>query len=356
MTRFVVLGVAFLGALAFAVPAEAQSTTVKFQKDKNGYTGVMDTYIDQFVDDWYGNENRIEIRHWDDGAGVVEKMKVLISFDVTTLPTDATVTSAKLTLYSLRARGQNGDVPTVEKVTSTWDNKTTWNMAPSYVAASATCPPVPNGNGTGTPYTDDPTPGTEVYVISGLESLVQGWIAAPASNFGMQISCTSNLNFKWASSEYPDAATYSPYRPELEVTFTTPAPIPPPTLTVNPVTTPAASSPIAVSGTASATTPATLTQVTWENVTSGATGTASGTSTWSANVPLITGSNLIRITATDSFGHSTSSQFSVVLPNTKGAPKSHKLCGLGVAGSPGSFGVAALGIALLVLAVTRRGR
>jgi hypothetical protein len=242
----------------------------------------------------------------------------------------------------------------VEKVTSTWGIKTTWNMAPSYAAASATCPPVTNGNGTGGPYTDDPvTP--EAYVITGLESLVQGWIAAPASNFGIQISCTSNLNFKWASSEYPDSATYSQYRPELEVTFTTPAPIPPPTLTVNPVTTPAAATPIAVTGTAGATSPATLTQVTWQNLSSGASGVATGTTSWSANIPLITGSNLIRITATDSLGHTTSSQFSVTLPNTKGKPKDSQLCGLGAAmGSSGLFGAAALGIALLVIATTRR--
>lgn len=350
MTRLVVLGVAFLGVVAWAMPAEAQSTTLKYQQGKNSYTGVVDTYIDQFWDDFFGGTERIEIRHWDEGAGVTEKMKALIRFDVTNLPLDATVTSAKLTLYNTRARGQNGDVPTLEKVTSTWDNKTKWSTAPSYTATTVTCPPV-------TGYTDDPaTP--EAYVITGLESLVQGWIGAPASNFGVQLSCTSNLNFQWASSEYPDptdTSIFSPYRPELEVTFTTPAPIPPPTLTVNPVTTPAASTPIVVTGTAGATSPATLTQVTWQNLTSGASGTATGTSSWTATIPLITGSNLIQITAMDSLSHTTSSQFSVTLPNTKGKPKDSKLCGLGAAtGSSGLFGVAALGIALVLMAASRR--
>src|SRR5436190_10691983 len=123
MTRFVFLGVAFLSALAWAVPAQAQ-TTVRYQQGKNNYSGVTDTYVDQFWDDFFGGTERIEIRHWDSGAGVSEKMNILIRFDVTNLPLDATVTGAKLTLFNTRARGQNGDVPVVLKVTSTWDNKT----------------------------------------------------------------------------------------------------------------------------------------------------------------------------------------------------------------------------------------
>jgi hypothetical protein len=342
------LALGILGALAWAVPAQAQ-TTVRFQQDKNGYKGVVDTYIDQFWDDFFGGTERIEIRHWDNGAGVTEKMKALIKFDVTTLPLDATVTSAKLTLFSIRARGQNGDVPIVEKVTSTWDNKTKWSTAPSAVATSVTCPPV-----TAPPpvYTDDPVV-PEMYVITGLESLVQGWIASPTANFGIQLSCTTNLNFKWASSEYPDSATYSPYRPELEVTFTTPAPLPPPTITV---TSPpsSASSPLNISGTASATSPATVTQVTWQNLSSGASGVASGTTSWTATIPLITGDNLIQVTVTDSLGKTASTSFTVKNTSQKAAPKESKICGLGVSGGTPWVGVAALGIALLMVAATRR--
>jgi hypothetical protein len=354
MTRFVVLGVAFVGALAWAVPAQAQ-TTVKFQQGKNGYSGVVDTYVDQFWDDFFGGVERIETRHWDAGAGVSEKMNILIMFDVTSLPLDATVTSAKLTLYNTRARGQNGDVPILEKVTSTWDGKTKWSTQPSAVATSGVCPPVTGG----TPYQDDPvTP--EVYVITGLESLVQGWILTPASNFGMKISANSNLNFQFASSNYPDPTDqtiFSPYRPELEVTFTTPTPTPPPTITVNP---PGAPTPglafITVTGTASATSPATLTQITWQNMTAGFTGPASGTTSWTASVQLISGSNVIQFTATDSLGGTATSSVTVNLPSSKrGHGKGE--CGLSaVQASSEATGIVALGLALLLIAASRRPR
>jgi len=350
MTRLVLLGVVFSGALGWAVSAEAQ-TTVRYQQGKNGYAGVVDTQIDKFWDDTFGGIERLEVRHWDD-TGSTEKMNLLIRFDVTNLPLDATVTSAKLTMFNLRARGQPASpVVVLQKVTSTWDNKTRWNTAPSVTATTVTCPPVDS-------LTNDPVV-PEMYAITGLETLVQGWIASPATNFGIMLSCATSLNLKFASSEYPDPADttiFSPYRPELEVTYTTPTPPPPPTVTVTSPPSTATTTPIAVSGTAGATSPATLTQVTWQNVTSGQSGTASGTTSWTANISLIHGNNLIRVTATDSLGGTASTSFTVSLPSTKKAGGSdNKLCGLGAAGGfPGSFGAAALGLALLGIAASRR--
>src|SRR6185503_15657676 len=172
----------FVVALAWAVPALAQ-TTVKFQQGTNGYAGAMDTYIDGIAPNdtqWYGNNDRIEIRSWSGSPG--EKMNILILFDVSSLPSNATVTSAKLTMYSTRARGQNGDVPVVEKVTSAWNNQYSWNMGlPTVVAApGVTCPPV-DGTYVDEPLTTPPN-APQVYTITGLASLVQGWRASPGTN------------------------------------------------------------------------------------------------------------------------------------------------------------------------------
>src|SRR6185295_7671552 len=177
MTRLVAMVLGFSGALAWAVPAMAQ-VTVTFQQGKSGYSGVTDTYIDKFDalggNDFFGGVERIEVRNYNGGAS--EKMNALIKFDVTSLPSNATVTSAKLILFNIRANSQSvDDVIVLEKVTGAWNNQSTWNMGvPAAVASGVTCPPVAPG------YTDNPVV-PEMYTIAGLETLVQGWMATPAS-------------------------------------------------------------------------------------------------------------------------------------------------------------------------------
>jgi len=353
MMRLVFLVSGFLGALGWSVPALAQ-TTVTFQQGKNGYSGAMDTYIDQFMPtDFYGGVERIEVRYYDDGTGLSEKQNALIRFDVSSIPSTATVTSAKLTLYNIRANSNGAnDILVLEKVTSAWNNQSTWSMGvPSAVASGVTCPTVAG-------YTQAPT-APEVYTITGMASLVQGWLASPATNYGIMLSCASNLNLRFASSDYPNAGTYSQYRPELEVTYTTgPPPGPPPTVTVTAPPANAPSTPITVTGTASASAPATVTQVSWSNSLSGASGTATGTTAWTATIPLVNGFNLITVTVTDSTGATSSTSFTVryAAPKTSGGGGGgHKPCGFGAAeGAPGSFAVVALALALLLAAMSGR--
>ncbi len=186
--------------------------TVTLQEGLNGYAGTADTYLDQFAPDAnYGSLDRLEIRYYDDGSGLSEHMQTLIRFDLSSIPTDAVVSSATLTVHNTRAAANGpGDVVTLGKVTQAWNESRTWNQGiPAWTATGVTLPDV-------TGYSLNPsTP--EPYVITGLASLVQEWVSNPSSNYGLILVTSSNLNFRLASSEYPSAS----YRPALQVTYTT---------------------------------------------------------------------------------------------------------------------------------------
>lgn len=327
------------------------STTATFKQGMNGYAGAMDTYIDQFQPAGsYGNLDRLDLRYYDSGTGLVEHMQILMRFDLSSIPTNATVTSAKLTVYNTRATSNSAsDVVVLEKVTSAWNDAHTWSMGvPAGAPSGVTTPSVAG-------YTLTPaTP--EVWVVTGMGSLAQDWITNPGNNLGMKLSCASNLNFRLASSEYG----LMQYRPELEVVYTTPGgggDTTPPTLSItSPSSGPAASSPLVVTGTASDA--GGVTQVTWSNALTGQSGTATGTTSWTASIPLAPGTNDITISVTDSSGNTTTTLLSMTFAGgpsaaSSGGGKDDKACGFGAV-SPFGTPVLWIALALSLLALARR--
>ena len=91
---------------------------------------------------------------------------------------------------------------------------------------------------------------------------------------------------------------YDPNAPTLSIT--TPG--------ANPFST--TSTPLAVSGTASDNVG--VTEVTWLNTATGGVGTASGTTSWTFNCPLTSGSNLIQVTAKDQAGNTMTTSTTVI--------------------------------------------
>jgi len=91
----------------------------------------------------------------------------------------------------------------------------------------------------------------------------------------------------------------------------------PPVVTItSPGSGPAPSNPATVTGTASDA--GGITSVTWTNAATGASGTATGTTSWTADIPLVAGANVITVTATDMAGNSASA--TVTLDVAGGVP------------------------------------
>jgi hypothetical protein len=195
-------------------PAGGSPVTITLRDGLNGYSGTLDTYVDQFDPaSSFGTLDRVEVRYYDDGGGLSEHMQTLLRFDLSGIPSGSTVTSATLTVHNLRAAANTaGDVITMGKVKEAWTESRTWNQGlPASDPSGVTLPSVAS-------YTLAPaTP--EAYVITGLGPLVQQWVITPSGNYGVILATAGNLNFRLASREYADAAC----RPALQVTYTTAA-------------------------------------------------------------------------------------------------------------------------------------
>src|SRR5262249_41818593 len=121
------------------------STSVSFQQKPGGYAGTTDTYIDQFdPNNSFGTTDRLEVRYYDPGTGLSEHMQTLLRFDLSSIPTTATITSAKLTLWNTRATSNGAsDVILLDKVTAAWTDSNTWSMGiPASTPSGVTTPSV----------------------------------------------------------------------------------------------------------------------------------------------------------------------------------------------------------------------
>ena len=75
----------------------AQADTVTFQQGINGYSGASDTWLDYYHDNTnYGNDGDIHVRH--DWYSNVDDRDTLIKFDLSSLPANAVITGASLSL------------------------------------------------------------------------------------------------------------------------------------------------------------------------------------------------------------------------------------------------------------------
>ena len=210
--RKYLLGILLLSLISAGV--FSQTTTYTVQPDP---TAGKDAYINhKDASDTYGNNNcgtctTIPGLRWTSG-GIWFNGRSLMQFDLSSIPTNAIVTSAKLYLYGTGHSdlGGHGDSCNLFRITASWDESTvTYNNQPSHGTTKLQLPASTSSN--------------QNYTVT-VTSDVQSWVSSPSSNNGwIMISCaetytpaTSYEELQFFSSDYTTDATK---RPKIEVTY-----------------------------------------------------------------------------------------------------------------------------------------
>lgn len=178
--------------------SRAQITTVTMQP---GSTGIDAQLVSNLPTTNFGNVTALQINY----TGSII-MRQLVAFDLTSIPSDAIVLSASLTLTGTGHTGTNPSY--LRKNTSSWlENTVTWNTAPS----TSTVGQVSLAQSTST---------AQVYVLD-VKDFVQEMVNIPAKNYGWTLLKQNETvvgKLQFASSDYSIASS----RPKLEVNYCLP--------------------------------------------------------------------------------------------------------------------------------------
>ena len=146
-------------------------------------------------------------------GGTPGLLRSLIQFDLSSIPSNATVSSAKLSLYynpTSPANGQEGsNASWLQRITSSWtENGVTWNNQPATTTSGQVALP-------------QSTTIDQDYPNNNLKQMVKFWVAHPTQNYGCMLRLQDETviysSMKFASSDYSDATR----RPKLNVCYTT---------------------------------------------------------------------------------------------------------------------------------------
>ena len=192
----------------------AYADTVIYQQDLNGYSGTTDTYINIYSSNTNFWENTLLITR------AYRNSKSLIRFDVTQIPSNAVINSAKLKLYVYNNSGNGGgnSVSLYRVLDKSWmESEATWNVYQSGFSWSAA------GMGSGSDYSSSPDASpvvgyspTNIWANFSITSLMQNWINGSYQNNGMVIITTNGPLMNIYSSESPNVTL----RPKLIVNYT----------------------------------------------------------------------------------------------------------------------------------------
>jgi hypothetical protein len=219
---------ALLAGLALGTPAAAQ-TTVSFQdgaQPGTSYAGSSDTYISQEEPDANKAAETTLLVDGDNPSGSGKDLVMLLRWDVSAIPTNATVQSAALVFNVVNSSPQSYGVFEVKRAWSS--GQATWNQASTGTAWGAPGASGSTDRGTtvlGSLAFNNVTGTQTVALNSAGVSVVQGWVGTPASNHGLLVAGSGNNDGVDVRSGNDATASL---RPLLRVTYTTTTPPPPP--------------------------------------------------------------------------------------------------------------------------------
>ncbi len=192
----------------------ALAVNVTFQEGVAGYTGAVDSFLQQSAPN--AVNGALEDAEWDsdDPGGTGQDNVALIRFDNIfgngpgQVPPGSQILSATLSIVVFDA----GDAGTVREAAVDWVESTTWNTFGPDPGVQATDYGVVVNSAGGSVATQNIT------VTTSLAS----WSAAPTANKGWIILPTGNNGVQFRSSEY---AANVLLRPKLSLSYTTPPPL-----------------------------------------------------------------------------------------------------------------------------------
>ncbi len=203
----------------FLFPLAVSATSVTLQEGLNGYTGTSDADINTYSPTANtGSATTLRL-------GAYGDLKSVFKFDLSSIPSNATINSATLGLYVQNSPNNGGgDTVSLHRIFTPWTEPTVnWNILGADSNYSASAESSPNVG-----YTP-----TNVWVSFPLTSLVQGWVNGSVSNNGVMLLPDNGPQVITVSSENSSTAL----RPKLDIDYTVPSSTPAPTPTPTPAPT-----------------------------------------------------------------------------------------------------------------------
>jgi hypothetical protein len=196
-------------------PRLQATVTVTFRQGVDGYTGAQDTYISSYSPNTnYHLDHPVQIR-------TPDLIASLFRFDVSSIPRDAHVIRATLSLYAV-SRSNSGPLHAwIYPVLRPWvvDQATWTRPLAGQTWAAAGC------NEPGVDRAGDPLDRRYVEYIStwyewDVTEAVRGWVQNPSANYGLVLKAYGDVKVMYTFASGEDSVSI---RPKLTITYGIPA-------------------------------------------------------------------------------------------------------------------------------------